>query len=100
MVAGGDCFASLAMTTDPSVHPQGFELAMQRRAFHADEFGRARDVAAEAADLRLEIFALEGLAGVAQRHSHQVFAPVAGRHTPHHQAYVPLQPSGLYYPFR
>ena len=43
---------------------------MQRRALHADEFGSARDVAAEPADLSHQIFALEDLAGFAQRQSH------------------------------
>ena len=40
---------------------------MQRRALHADEFGRARDIAAEAADLCHQIFAFEHLARIAQR---------------------------------
>ncbi len=35
-----------------SVDPERLQLAMQRRALHADELGRARDVAAEAVDLR------------------------------------------------
>ena len=42
-----------------------FKLAMQRRALHADELGGARDVAAEAADLRHQIFTLEHLACIA-----------------------------------
>src|SRR6516165_11615086 len=42
------------------------QFAMQCRALHADEFGRARNVAAEAVDLGEQIFALENLARVAQ----------------------------------
>ncbi len=41
---------------------QQLELAVQRRALHADEAGGARDIAREAADLDAEIFALERLA--------------------------------------
>src|SRR4051812_43724191 len=37
---------------------QGLELAVQRRALHADEIGGAGDVAREAADLDAQIFAL------------------------------------------
>ena len=40
---------------------------MQRRAFHADEFRCARDVAREAADLGDQIVALEHLPRLAQR---------------------------------
>ena len=40
---------------------------MQRRAFHADEGGGARDVAAEAAHLRQQVLALEDLAIVFER---------------------------------
>ena len=46
---------------------QGLELAMQRRAFHADERGGARDIAAEAIHLGHEILALEQLARAAKR---------------------------------
>ena len=49
---------------------------MQRRALHADEFGGARDVAAEAGDLRQQVFALEHLARVAQRQAHQCSPPL------------------------
>ena len=48
------------------------QLAVQRRALHADELGRARDVAAEAVDLRQQVLALEDLARLAQRQRHQV----------------------------
>src|SRR5665811_223563 len=57
--------------------PERFELAVQRRALHADELGSARDVAAETADLRHQIFALKHFARIAQRQSHQVFTPIA-----------------------
>jgi hypothetical protein len=40
---------------------------MQRRTFHADELGGARNIAAEAINLGHEIFALEHLACLAQR---------------------------------
>src|SRR5437762_10389603 len=49
---------------------------MQRRALHADKGGGARDVAAEPRDLRQEVFALEHLAGVAQRQGHDLAALV------------------------
>src|SRR5712692_1135737 len=85
---------SPAMTKINSIHPQRLELAVQRRALHADELGGARDVAAEPADLRLEVFALEGLARLAQRHPHEVLAAVAGRHVRHHRADVLRQHAG------
>src|SRR6185437_16081432 len=46
------------------------QLAVQRRALHADERRGARDVTREAADLDLEIFALERLARLAERRPH------------------------------
>src|SRR4051812_20009640 len=46
---------------------QRLELAVQRRALHADEVGRARDIAAETVDLRHEVLPLEHLPGLAQR---------------------------------
>ena len=48
---------------------------MEGGAFHADEFGGARDVAAEAIDLGQEIFPLEDLACFAQSEAHKVFGP-------------------------
>src|ERR1700689_11849 len=50
-----------------SVDSERLELAMQRRALHADEFGGARDIAAEAVDLGEQVFALEYFARFAQR---------------------------------
>ncbi len=47
------------------IDPECFELAMQSGALHPDEFCGSRDVAAEPADLRDQIFALENLAGIA-----------------------------------
>src|SRR3954468_24053564 len=46
------------------------QLAVQRRALHPDEIGGARDVAGEAADLDPQIFALERLACLPERRSH------------------------------
>jgi hypothetical protein len=46
------------------IDSERLELAVKRRAFHTDEFSSARNVAAKAADLRDEIFALEHLARV------------------------------------
>src|SRR3712207_6202022 len=46
------------------------QLPMKRRTLHADERGGARDVAGEAPDLDLQIFALERLPGLAQRSAH------------------------------
>ncbi len=45
--------------------PQRLELAVQRRAFHADELGGAGDISAEAVDLSQQVFALEQLARLA-----------------------------------
>src|SRR5579885_894611 len=56
------------------IDAEGFELAVKRRAFHADKLRRARNIAAEAADLRHEIFALEGFARLAERQAHQMLA--------------------------
>src|ERR1700744_3589043 len=42
-----------------SVNAERFQFAMQRRALHADEFGSARDIAAEPVNLGNEIFAFE-----------------------------------------
>src|ERR1700737_3743084 len=60
--------------TPPVEHAQRFELAMERRAFHADESRRARDVAAESRPLRQQILPLEHFAGVAQRQCHDLAA--------------------------
>ena len=46
---------------------QGLQLAMQRRALHADEGRGTGDVAAKPRDLGQQIFPLEHFAGVAQR---------------------------------
>ena len=62
------------------------QFPVQRRAFHADEFGRARDVAGEARDLRDQVLALENLARIAQRQAHQALATRAGRRRRHHRA--------------
>src|SRR5512139_1691677 len=70
------------------VDSEGFEFAVERRALHADKFGRARNVATEPADLSNEIFALKHLARIAQRQSHEVLAAVAAGHGGDHGAYV------------
>ena len=53
-------------------HPERAQLAVERRAFHADELGGARDIAAKTVDLRVEIIPLEQSARFAQRHCHDV----------------------------
>ncbi len=68
---------------------------MQRRALHADEAGGARDVAAEAADLRHQVLALEHLPRFPQRQPHQVLAAVAAGHGRHHRAHVLRQHVGI-----
>src|ERR1700730_17827029 len=57
-------------------HAERLELAVERRALHTDEGPGARYVAAEARHLRQQIFALEHLAGVAQRQCHALAALV------------------------
>src|SRR5689334_20383426 len=59
-------FLAILLVADP----ERFQLPVQRRALHADERGGARDVARETPDLDLEIFALEGFAGFAERAAH------------------------------
>src|SRR5262249_1530906 len=73
--AGATGEASLSL-----VDSERLELAVQRRALHAHELGGAGNIAAEPIDLRDQVFALEHLARVAQRQSHQVFAAVAVGH--------------------
>src|ERR1700749_3456724 len=55
-------------------HAERFELAMQRRALHADKSRGTRDIPAKTRDLGEEIFALEHLARVAQRQGHDLAA--------------------------
>src|SRR6267378_2777328 len=71
-----------------SADTEGLELAMQRRALHADEFSRARDIAGEAADLGDQVVALEHFPCLAERQAHDVLAIAAGRHRRHHGADV------------
>src|SRR5688500_18372679 len=53
---------SLALFALAVADAEGLQLAVQRRALHADEIGGAGDVAGEAADLDAQILALERLA--------------------------------------
>src|SRR5262249_44145498 len=64
-------------------NPQSFELSMQRRALHPDEFGSSRDISAKSADLGYQIVALKGLARLAQRESKKFLAPDAARYGRH-----------------
>src|SRR3546814_8606315 len=66
------------------------QFAMERRALHADETGGARDVAAEAHHLGLEVLALEHLAGLAQRQRHDLLPVLAGRSEEHTSELQPL----------
>src|SRR5215471_5399339 len=59
---------------------EGLELAMERRALHADERRRPGYVAAEPGDLRDQVFPLEDLAGVAKRQAHDLAALVPADH--------------------
>ncbi|MPL79207.1 hypothetical protein SDC9_25082 [bioreactor metagenome] len=75
----GDAAAGLGRGDDA----QRLQLAVQRRAFHADEGRGARDIAAEAVDLGEQVFALEEFARLAQRQRGQRAAehdpPLLGR---------------------
>src|SRR5712672_3678323 len=55
-----------------SADAERLELAMQRRALHADEFRGARDIARKAADLGDQVIAFEHFARLAQRQAHDV----------------------------
>src|SRR5712664_1211622 len=79
-----------------SADTEGLELAMQRRALHADEFCRARDVAGKAADLGDQVVALEHFPRLTERQAHDVLAIVAGRHGRDHRAHVLRQHIGRY----
>src|SRR5262249_32939367 len=59
-------------STFVGIHPQSAQLAVQRGALHSDEFGRTRNIAAEAIDLRHQIFTLENPARVPERQRHQM----------------------------
>ena len=73
-LAGGALVGRAAM------QPERLQLAVQRRALHADEGRGARDVAAEARDLGQQIFALEDLARIAQRQLHDLAALLPAQH--------------------
>src|SRR5690349_1637768 len=62
------------LAVDGAAESQRLELAMERRALHADERRGPRNVAAEADDLRGEILALEYLARLAERQAHHLVA--------------------------
>src|SRR3989304_4251877 len=66
----------------PLVDAERLELAVQRRALHADELGGTRDIAAEPADLRDEILPLERFSRLAQRKAHQPLTAVPARPRP------------------
>src|SRR5436853_732070 len=67
---------------------QGLELAMERRALHADEGRRARDVAAEACHLRDQIFPLEDLASISKWQTHDFATLVPAHHRGRVRAYL------------
>src|SRR3954469_19475227 len=60
-------FASVATRVGEA---QCLQFAVERGPLHADEIGRARDVAREAADLDPQIFTLERLARFPERRAH------------------------------
>src|SRR5260370_23090829 len=75
------------LPNQPSADAEGLQLAMQRRALHADEFRCARDVAGETADLGDQVVAFENFPRLAERQSHDLLAIVAcwhGRNHPVH----------------
>ena len=59
---------------------------MQGRTLHPNKLRRAGDVAAEAVDLRDQIFTLEHFARLAQRQAHQLLAADAAGHCRHQRA--------------
>src|SRR3954470_18500445 len=67
---------------------------MQRRTLHPDEFGGARNVAREPADLGNQVVPLEHLPRLTQRQPHDVLAIVAGRHRRYHRTDVLRQHVG------
>src|SRR5690606_7344850 len=69
--------APQVMTRMPD--PERLQFPVQCRAFHTDEFGGARDIAAETVDLRDQIFLLEQFARLAQRQRHDVLVRLVGR---------------------
>src|SRR5262245_45605417 len=79
----------------PSVDPKGLELAVEGRALHPDELRRTRNIAAEPTDLCDQIFALEHLACVSQRQTHEMLTAVAARHGGHHGADVLREHVGI-----
>src|SRR4051794_10763574 len=54
--------------------PEGLQLAVQRRSFHADELRGPGDISAETCDLREKILAFEDLARIPQGKAHQLLA--------------------------
>src|ERR1700681_2225442 len=83
-----------------SADAERLELAMQRRALHADEFSRPGDIPGEAADLRNQVVALEHFPRLTERPTHGVIAISAARHRRPHGADVLRQHVGGYDPFR
>ena len=69
-----------ALVRGAAMQAERLQLAMQRRALHADEGRGARDVAAEARHLGQQILALEDLARVAQRQLHDLAALLPAQH--------------------
>src|SRR6185312_8486321 len=80
--------------THVSTNPKRLELAVERRTLHADEFGGARNVAREPADLRDQVITLEHFPRLAQRQPHDVLAIVAGRHRRYHRTHILWQHVG------
>src|SRR5260370_174168 len=62
------------------MQPERLQLAMQRRALHPDERGRARDISAKACDLGQKILALEHFPGIAQRQLHDLATLFPAQH--------------------
>ena len=69
----------IGAVTARRVNAERLQLPVQRRALHADKGRRARNVAAKARDLNVEIFPLEALARVTKRQTdHLLQAIVLG----------------------
>src|SRR3954464_765187 len=86
-------------STHVSTNPKRLELAVERRTFHANEFGGARNVAREPADLGDQVVPLEHFPCLTQRQPHDVLAIVAGRHRRYHRTNILRQQVGRDGPF-
>src|SRR5258708_8792972 len=83
--------AGASLVTRPAMQAERLQLAMQRRALHADESRGARYIAAEARHLREKILTLEHFACVAQRQLHGLAAFLPAQHRGRVLAHIVVQ---------